>query len=58
MKCRRTACENEAQGFIHRDTGDEYCASCARKVNEACGKTVIVPRPQRTKEEVIRNFFE
>lgn len=33
-KCTRTACENEEDGFVHRDSKNRYCASCARRINE------------------------
>jgi hypothetical protein len=35
MKCARTTCNNEEQGYAHKDTGSLYCASCARKINKA-----------------------
>lgn len=33
-KCARTACDNQAVGCIHSLTGMDYCAYCARKINE------------------------
>ena len=38
IKCRRTACHNDAHPLLkHRDTGEIYCVSCARKINEGTG---------------------
>lgn len=34
-KCSRAACHAEGDGFAHRDLGGDYCAKCARRINEA-----------------------
>jgi uncharacterized protein YqjF (DUF2071 family) len=42
MKCKRTACQTEDDVVCkHRDTGYFYCLDCARKINRACGDTVV-----------------
>jgi len=38
--CARTVCNNEGQ-HEHRDLAGLYCTACARKINEACGQTLI-----------------
>lgn len=34
MKCNRTACNNDHDGFWNPSTQAFYCARCARKINE------------------------
>lgn len=34
VRCARGVCTNDSQGYVHRDTGRHYCATCARKINE------------------------
>ena len=43
MKCNRTVCQNEEQGYVHRDTGDKYCSECARRINYENNRDLIVP---------------
>lgn len=33
MKCSGTACNNEADDFIHKQLGGNYCRKCARKID-------------------------
>jgi hypothetical protein len=45
MKCRRTACKvelTEKNACRHTDTGDLYCPRCARRINEGCGRELVV----------------
>lgn len=36
LKCRRIKCENKLGTlfYVHTQTGDFYCVSCARKINQ------------------------
>jgi hypothetical protein len=43
-RCARAACQKfigQHGGGRHKDTGWRYCWPCARKINEACGQTMI-----------------
>lgn len=46
MKCFRTVCNDEGK-FRHRQNGDLYCFSCARKINSHNPGLIIVPDPQK-----------
>lgn len=59
-KCARTACQNEADDFIHVDTGLNYCVSCARKINEYQAQTpdkrVLVESPADIRARQIKRL--
>ena len=44
IKCARTACDNHfwpVDACKNIENGKEYCASCARKINDAAGKVLV-----------------
>ncbi len=41
VKCSRTACNTVCElPYVHTQSGLEYCAKCARRINEACLRDV------------------
>lgn len=43
LKCRRTVCENLDPVCRHTQTGEMYCVSCARKINNFSPDLVEIP---------------
>jgi hypothetical protein len=42
LHCRRTACRTTVDvTCVHKDTGEKYCVTCARKINRACNEIVV-----------------
>lgn len=44
MKCNRTACQNDEQGWWNRYTNAYYCQPCAFKINAASTVGPILER--------------
>jgi len=43
QKCARTVCNNSPAICKHTDyLGRMYCVPCARKINDAAGKTIVI----------------
>lgn len=58
MKCHRTMCKREAQGWWNCRTDAFYCQFCAFRINDSCRQSGLAPICSRVRERKPRRWIE